>query len=118
MYYWIIETNLDLQQLYKQFLTFQGHEVDCFSSAKEALQSLSEKRPKPDICVIDYPLLGQNEPHLSELLHKLDSSSKIIFSISDLGDWNELRDIDSLILEKPFRLKNLLPTSNRFVNQY
>ena len=58
--------------------------------------------------MIDYPLLGQNEIQIFELLHKLDASSKIIFSISDWDAKTELKNIDSVVLEKPFKLKELL----------
>ena len=108
MYYWIIESNLELQELYKLFLSSQGHEVDCFLSAEDALQALSDKKNKPDICVIDYTPTGQNELFLSRLLHQLDGSSKIIFSISDLEVLSEIRKNSSVILQKPFRLKELL----------
>ncbi|MFX1252925.1 MAG: hypothetical protein ACFFCZ_15065 [Promethearchaeota archaeon] len=106
MYYWIIEQNLELQKLYKVFLISQGHKVECFLSTEAALQFLKSKNIKPDICVIDSPL--QNEYHLSELIQKLDSFSQIIFSISDFEARVMLRGIPSIILEKPFRLKELL----------
>jgi DNA-binding NtrC family response regulator len=109
----IIEDEQDLLTLFRDYLSFQGHEVvSCYLNANNILTDFEKN--KPDICLIDYALPGDKNgiDAAIEIVSKYPSMPILFITgheskREDLLKHPMLQDKNVEILVKPVKLLEL-----------
>ncbi|MGV9174212.1 MAG: response regulator [Promethearchaeia archaeon] len=115
----IIEDNLVLQRLYKEFLCPYGFEImGTAKNGKIALESLKQMENLPDLIIMDHNMPVKNGIETTMEIKTFDPEVKIFF-VSGNPEIKELALSAGAIdfLEKPFDFPELIQRITRLLNR-
>lgn len=101
----VVEDEPDIRETLRDVLEMEGYRVRCAANGKEALDVLSEMRPKLILLDLMMPVMSGYEL-LQRLRESAELSSIPVTVVSAIADRVQIRD--TLILRKPVDLDLLL----------
>ena len=106
----IIEDDIGIQELYKQFFKFNDWKIIGKSqNGTEGLNQYFKLAKKPSIVILDHNLPGLSGIHIAKEIRKHVPNQKILFISADCDNLSSVKNLKGTqYLSKPFSLSNLL----------
>jgi DNA-binding response OmpR family regulator len=106
----IIEDDIGIQELYKEFFTLNDWKIIGKSqNGTEGLNEYFKIAKKPSIVILDQNLPGLSGKTIAKEIRKYIPTQKILFVSADCDNFSDVKNLrGTQYLSKPFSLSNLL----------
>ncbi len=113
----IVEDDRMVIETYREILRIYGFEVAGWSyDGEEAIQKLSELKPRPDVVLMDHRLPSKSGVETTLILLRMDPHLKILFISADATVKTAAMASGAVgFLRKPFDLKEFVSIIRRVV---
>ena len=113
----IVEDDLVISKLYKEFLEISGFDTLCANNGEKAVEIYRTILKKPDIILMDHRMPIKNGLDASNEILEIDKDSKIIFVSADPMAKTEALALGAIkFIKKPFSIKDLVLLINDILN--
>lgn len=112
----IIDDDIDVVLLFKQFLVIDGHEVISKAyNGEEAVEIFKKMSIKPDIILMDHRMPVKNGLETTEEILSINPDIKIIFVSADYTIKKKALEVGAIdFLEKPIDLNTLITMVEKY----
>ncbi len=111
----VVDDEMELAELFSRFLKLSGFDCDYFTDPQLALENFKENFNRYCLVIVDLKMPKLDGIKLTKRLRKYNKTVKILLVTGFLAE----EDIDyeqakregiDMVLEKPFHIKELIPT--------